>query len=108
MQKKIYAIAGTIVLIGSSLVALNAGGKFVNDSIDKRITVCAERVADSCDSVQCVKRIPIDSMILAKLNSIDYSVKKGRYFDEVVISPADYAKAQSSWVRDSLRFARGQ
>lgn len=106
LQKKIYLLAVTVVAVGSMWALIIAGTAKVNLSIDERITSRAERVADSCDSVRCSKRYPVDSMILAKLDRIGTDIKRTTYFQEQSMSEADYARARSLWVRDSIKWSR--
>jgi hypothetical protein len=106
LQKKIYALALTVVAVGAACVAVVAGANKVNDSIDSRIRCQSERVADSLDSIQQVKRFPIDSAILAKLDRIGTDIKRTTYFQEQSMSEADYSKARALWVRDSIRWRR--
>jgi len=106
LQKKIYLIAVTVVAVGGVWALIIAGTNQVKISIDNRITVRAERVADSCDSIVCARRSPIDSMILAKLDRITMDNMRSRYFQEESMTPAEYSKARSIWVRDSIRWAK--
>ena len=106
LQKKIYALAVTVIAVGASWVAVTAGGDKINDSIDSRITCRAVRVADSCDSVRASGRFPIDSMILSELKGIRMENRKSAFIREKTTNRTNWEKAEAAWRSDSLFNAR--
>jgi hypothetical protein len=105
-QRKISAIAGTIVVIAAACGILLAESRIIKKTMNANFTSRVESVADSLDSIRCAKRTPIDSAILFKLDRISVDIKRTTYFQEQSMTDPEYARAQAMWFKDSLRWAR--
>ncbi|RPH88486.1 MAG: hypothetical protein EHM66_00320 [Deltaproteobacteria bacterium] len=105
-QRKITAIAGTVVAVAAACGVLLAESKLIKNAMNENFNCRVENVADSLDSIRCAQRTPIDSAILSKLDRISVDIKRTTYFQEQSMTEPEYARAQALWFKDSLRWAR--
>lgn len=102
IQKKVYAIAGTVVICGASWVALVAGGNTAKAAYHESIANVASKVADSLDKNLCIRRLPIDSMILSQLKAIRMEQRKTAFILEKNTDNMKWKKTEASWRSDSI------
>jgi hypothetical protein len=100
---------GRVITIGALVAAIGAiftGIRAANDAIDNVATAyvvtVASKVADELDSIRCVKRLPIDSLILSELKTIRKEQRRNAYFSEKTMPKSVYNKVEAEWRRDSL------
>ncbi len=105
-QKKIMALAGTVVTVAAAAGVLLAESKLIKGNLNENFNCRVVNVADSLDSIRCAQRTPIDSAILSKLDRISVDIKRTTYFQEQSMTEPEYAKAQALWFKDSLRWAK--
>jgi hypothetical protein len=101
-QKKLVAIASTIVIIGAAWVAVVAGGNNAKAMYRDSVARVAIKVADSLDEKLCQKRLPIDSMILCQLKAIRMDQRKTSYMLEKNTNKKTWNSAEASWRSDSI------
>jgi hypothetical protein len=107
LQKRFHAIAITIVSFAAVFGTYTAAKDTVKTKIKTIAAIEAVKIADSLDKCQVEKRDPVDTKILAMLNSIDIQLQKNIYVTEKSMTPARWNQIESAWRSDSVRFKLG-
>ncbi len=103
LQNKILILAGTVSTVIGAIFAVSASSKAIDSSVKSYIRPVAREEARNLDSQNCVKRAPIDEMILSQLKAIRMDQKKTAFTLEKKYSKDEWARINAQWRSDSLR-----